>query len=217
VSAGTDGAIRGEAGPILTRAQALALLDRYSKPSESWPLHCRQVAKVARTLAEALAARGAKMDPVLAEAQALLHDIGRSLTHGPLHGWTGFVLVRSHGHAREARGCLTHWLKGREPDELLLGGRLKEGFIRRTYRHFEDDPWCLQDSVMSLADSCVANTTIVTLAERHADLVVRYGASAWLRRAEELAERHAAEIGAALGFRAEDLLAPLHGDRLDSR
>jgi putative nucleotidyltransferase with HDIG domain len=217
VSAGADGGIRGETETILTRTQALALLDRYSKPSESWPLHCRQVAKVARTLAEALAVRGALVNPDLAEAQALLHDVGRSLTHGPLHGWTGFVLVRSHGHAREARGCLTHWLKGREPHELLRGGRLKEGFVQRTYRQFEDAPWSLQDSVMSLADSCVANTTIVTLAERHADLVVRYGASAWLRRAEELAERHAEEISAALGFRAEDLLVPLHGDRLDPR
>lgn len=198
----------------LAPAAALAFLDRHTRPGESWPLHCRQVARVARTLGEALAARGARVDPGLLEVQALLHDVGRSLTHGPLHGWTGFVLTRSHGHALEGRGCLVHWLKGRAPEELH-DGRLTPGFIRRAFAVFEQEPWNLQDSVVSLADSCVKNTTIVTLRERHADLLARYGDSRWMRRAAELAEQHAAEIGAALGSPAEDLLAPLHGDRLD--
>lgn len=194
---------------------ALALLDRHSPPGESWPLHCRQVAKVARRLADA--ADAAAVDADLVEAQALLHDIGRSRTHGPLHGWTGFVLVRAHGFPREGRGCLTHWLKGRAPHELAGAGRLTPGFIERAFAAFEVEPWSLADSIVSLADSCVMNTTIVTLDERHADLLARYGESRWMRRAWELARQHADEVAAALGSRVEDVLAPLHGDRLDPR
>lgn len=197
----------------LGRDGARALLDRHSPEGEAWPLHCRQVAKVARTLADAAGADA--VDAELVESQALLHDIGRSRTHGPLHGWTGFVLVRAHGYPREARGCLTHWLKGRAPEELAGAGRLTPGFIARAFAAYDEEPWSLADSIMSLADSCVMNTTIVTLDERHDDLLRRYGDSRWMRRAWELARHHAEEVAAALGSRVEGILAPLHGDRLD--
>lgn len=193
--------------------QARALLDRHSPDGERWPLHCRQVAKVARALATGLGAQ--RVDADLAEAQALLHDIGRSRTHGPLHGWTGFVLVRAQGFPRAGRGCLTHWLKGREPAELIGAGRLKPGFVARAFAELDAEPWSLQDSVLSLADSCVRDTTIVPLDERHGDLLRRYGDSRWLRRAWELARRHADEVAAGLGCAVEEFLAPLHGDRLD--
>jgi putative nucleotidyltransferase with HDIG domain len=193
------------------------LLEEHSPAGAGWPLHCRQVARVARLVADELAARGARVDPEAVETQALLHDVGRSLTHGPLHGWTGFVLVRARGHPAAARGCLTHWIKGRSADELLHGGRLKPGFVGRVFEAYGSVPWSLQDSVMSFADSSVAHTTIVPLAQRHADLVARYGDSRWMRRAAELAEAHAAEIGAALGFPVARLLEPLHGDCLDPR
>ncbi|MDA1260555.1 MAG: HD domain-containing protein [Planctomycetota bacterium] len=205
----------GDDGARLGRAGALALLDRNSPAGESWPLHCRQVAKIARRLADAVGFGSEEAE--LIEAQALLHDIGRSKTHGPLHGWTGFVLVRAHGYPREARGCLTHWLKGRAPEELEGAGRLTPGFVARAYAAFDAEPWGLADSIMSLADSCVMNTTIVSLDQRHEDLLKRYGESRWMRRAWELARQHADEVAAALGSRVEDLLAPLHGDRLDPR
>lgn len=198
----------------LDPGQALALLERRSPPGESWPWHCRQVAKVAALLARA---SGGAADPALAEIQALLHDIGRSRTHGPLHGWTGFVMVRAEGHPLAARGCLTHWLKGRRREELHGDGRLAPRFVERAFAALEERPWSLQDSVMSVADSCVRNTTIVTLDERHADLLARYGDSPWLRRAWQLARQHAEELSAALGSPVEEILAPLHGDRLDPR
>lgn len=200
-------------GERLGRDGALALLAAHAPAGESWPRHCRQVAKVARRLADAVG--GELVDAELVESQALLHDIGRSRTHGPLHGWTGFVLVRAHGHPREARGCLTHWLKGRAPEELTGAGRLTPGFIARAFAAFHQEPWSLADSIMSFADSCVMNTTIVTLDQRHEDLLRRYGESRWMRRAWELANQHAEDVSAALGSRVEDLLAPLHGDRLD--
>ena len=48
--------------------------------------------------------------------------------------------------------------------------------------------------------------------QRHQDLLARYGPSPWLQRSAELAESHAAELEACLGFPLDRLLHPLFGD-----
>jgi len=198
----------------MTAARALQILHDHAPAGEPWPLHCQQVAKVAGVLADALADAGHPIDPDLVRAEGLLHDIGRAQTHGPLHGWSGFTLLRALGHTDLARGCLTHWLKGREPHELHADGTLSKEFVDRVFAHLVPQEWSLADSVISLADSSVQHTTIVPWQERHADLIVRYGDSPWIRRTEELAGQHSEHIATALGFPAETLIAPHYGDTL---
>ena len=201
--------------PSMTPNQAQELLDRHAPPGEQWPLHCRQVARVAVALADAAQARGHAVDRPGLEVQALLHDIGRSRTHGPMHGWSGFVLLRSLGHAAHGRGCLTHWLKGRTARELAEQTDLSSAFVDQVYASLDPGHWTLQDSLMSIADSSVRHTTIVPLADRHDDLLHRYGDSPWIRRTIELGEQQADEVGDLLGVAVDEVLAPLHGHRLD--
>jgi len=193
-----------------------ALLDRHAPPDAAWKRHCLQVAKVTDRLCDALTAAGGEIDADALHVQALLHDVGRARTHGPFHGWTGFVLLRSEGVAEAGRGCLTHWLKGRDPEEVLEAPPFRPHIIDQAYAALGGpEGWTLGDSVLSVADSSVRHTTIVSVRSRHHDLLERYGDSRWLRRAEELAHRHADEVAAALGFPVEELLKPLYGDRLD--
>lgn len=201
----------------LSVAAAEALLAQHSPADEAWPRHCRQVAKVARHLAEALLKQGV-MSPEeaqLLEVQSLLHDIGRSRTHGPLHGWSGYVMLRALGHAREARGCLSHWLKGRDLHEVQPSRLWTAEFATRAWSELHPPPWTLLDSALSVADSSVQHTTIVPLRQRHEDLYTRYGDSPWLRRAAELAELQAEQLSAALGCSLDAYLDPLFGDQLD--
>lgn len=194
---------------------ALVLLDAHSPAGEPWPLHCRQVARVAVEIGRALADQDAEVDLAGLEVQALLHDIGRSRTHGPYHGWSGYVMLRAEGHAAAGRGCLTHWLKGRGPEELQRTSRFRESFIERVFAAVDPPEWTLTDSVLSVADSSVRHSTVVDFEDRYQDLYDRYGESRWLRRASELTEEHAAEIGRQLGYPVERLLEPLYGDSLE--
>lgn len=196
--------------------EALRLLDQRAAPGETWHLHSRQVGKVAFRLGQALRAAGHALDVEQVHVQGLLHDVGRSFSHGPLHGWSGYVYLRSLGQAPAGRGCLAHWLKGRGAAEMAASSRLSPAFVGRVYAELGPQPWNLADSVLSLADSCVRHTTIVPLEERHRDLLLRYGDTRWMRRAWELAEQQADEIGRALHASVDEVLRPLYGDELRS-
>jgi len=201
----------------LSVAAAEELLAELGPDQEGWPLHCRQVAKVADRLGQRLSERGLldHEQRELLTVQALLHDIGRSRTHGPLHGWTGYTLLRSQGLAAEGRGCLSHWLKGRGVEEIEQSRLWTPAFAHHAWSQLHPPAWTLADSALSVADSSVQHSTIVPMADRHRDLYTRYGDSPWLRRAAELAEQQAEELGAALGCAVDALLQPLYGDCLD--
>ena len=234
---------------VLSPAEAAAVLDAHAPDGELWPAHCRQVARVARTVSDALLAAGASLDLVLhawwgdesalvasaaptptptrepkpnrpalqpadIEAWALVHDIGRCVNHGPLHGWIGWRLLADLGHASTARGCLTHWLKGRSADDLRSAS-INEDLIAQVAAALHPMQWRLADSVLSFADSSVAGKAIVPLASRHADLRARYGGSTWMDRHEELGERAATQISASLGRPIAELLAPLYDSNPD--
>ena len=198
------------------RAHGRALLERYAPPDAAWKRHCLQVAKVCDRLTAALHDADCAIDADTLHVQALLHDIGRARTHGPFHGWTGFVLLRAKGLPDAGRGCLSHWLKGRDPEEVLAAPVFRPHIVTQAYAALGGPGgWTLADSVLSVADSSVQHTTIVSVRSRHRDLIARYGDSRWLQRAEELAHQHADQVAAALGFPVEQLLEPLYGDRLD--
>lgn len=67
--------------------------------------HCRQVAAVAKAMAEAVNAAGARLDVELVQAAALLHDIARA---APAHAAAGAQLLERHAFQRAAAIVRVH-------------------------------------------------------------------------------------------------------------
>ena len=59
--------------------------------------HCKTVCRIAEEIAQKLLARGYGVDISRVRVGAILHDIGRSKTHGVEHGVVGGALLRSMG------------------------------------------------------------------------------------------------------------------------
>ena len=119
-------------------------------------------------------------------------------------------MLRGMGHPAEARGCLSHWTKGRQREELEVVPLWKSSFVDQVFDIFTTDPWTLYDSIVSVADSSVCHTEIVSLEARHQDLLDRYGDSIWMRRASELAHIHANELSDILKSPVAELISPLY-------
>jgi len=196
--------------------KAREILAEYAPSGESWPRHCQQAGRVAARLCQALTEANPEfnLDCELIESQALLHDIGRCKTHGPLHGWSGYVMLRELGHHAAARGCLTHWIKGRTRNEVLAADFVKDDFVEKVFAELGEFDWSLADSIVSIADSSVAHTTIVPINDRHDELIKRYGDSTWMRRAAELAQQHAQHIEQHLDQPVFSVLSDLFGNTL---
>lgn len=74
------------------RAEAIELLRRAGCPPNVID-HCINVASLAVEIAEACKRNGVDVDLRLVEVGAILHDIGRSRTHGVEHGVVGARIV----------------------------------------------------------------------------------------------------------------------------
>ena len=77
-----------------SRDEALLILKHFGC-SKKLIEHCKAVVKKAFSIAERLQKNGHNIDLKLVEIGALLHDIGRSKTHGVNHGVVGAKLLRS--------------------------------------------------------------------------------------------------------------------------
>jgi uncharacterized protein len=114
--------------------------------------HCRAVRDVALTFAS---------DPLvnreLVEEGALLHDIGRSVTHALDHAEVGGVLCRSLGLPEEVAAIVDRHLgAGLTADECSLLGLLPRDCMPRT----------IEEKVVAHADNLVKGTRTITIEER---------------------------------------------------
>lgn len=189
--------------------EAARLLDRFAPGEHLWKKHSHRVSDVAHTMALALIEEGERLDSHFIRIAALLHDVGRSKTHGPLHGWVGYVLLRKEGVEAYARGCIVHWLKGRTEAEVLADGKLSARFVRRLYLRFRLPHLSLTDKILALSDALVMHDRVVPLETRYEDLQARYGKSAWLDRHQQMSLEYQSEMESILGRKLEALLAPL--------
>jgi len=97
------------------------------------------------------------MDREVLEAGALLHDIGRGITHGLPHAQAGADLCRRRGVPEEvARVVERHIGAGLTADECTLLGLLPIDCMPRT----------LEERVVAHADNRVAGTRRICLDER---------------------------------------------------
>lgn len=182
------------------------LLDTLAPGSPAFVQHSRVVAGVADRIARALAEARGGVDTERIRVRALLHDLGRTRTHGSYHGWVGYAMLRHRGLASEGRGCITHWLRGLDYGEILALGSIRPRFLRRIFDELDLPHLTTDDLVVSVADFSVAHTDVVTLERREEDLTRRYGESAWLRRHGEVAREHRALLERAMGRPLTDVV-----------
>ena len=137
---------------LLTRLEALKLLGR-SGCSEGIRKHCLAVSKQAVKLAKSLQERGYDVDLQFVETAGLLHDIGRSVTHGIRHGIGGANMLKD--YPRYARVCERHIGAGIGKDEAKKLGLPARDYIPRT----------LEEEIIAHADNMTEGSKVVSIDE----------------------------------------------------
>lgn len=114
--------------------------------------HCRAVRDLALTYAS-----DPLVDRDLVEAGALLHDIGRGVTHDLCHAEVGGEICRSFGLDEAIAGIVErHIGAGLTADECSLLGLIPRDCMPRT----------LEEKIVAHADNLVKGARIIVLEER---------------------------------------------------
>jgi uncharacterized protein len=163
----------------------------YLKPSEALKLlekegcdqrlisHLKAVSALAKTLASDIKAAGHKIDVGFVESAALLHDIGRSRTHGIRHGVEGAAIMRALGYEAVARVCETHIGAGIAKEEAEELGLPKRDYLPET----------LEEKVVAHADNLVDGERVVPIEDSLAHLAGKLGADhPAVKRVRELSD-----------------------------
>jgi len=149
------------------RAEALKILQRLGCPPQV-VAHCNCVADIAVELALKALDKGFPVDIRLVEVGALLHDVGRSVTHGVSHGVLGAEMVRSLGLDEEiARIVERHVGAGIPAEEAAELGLPKRDYM----------PSTLEEKIVCYADKLAKGSRRITFEEALRDLVEDLGGS----------------------------------------
>jgi len=117
----------------------IILQDIHIMPEDRY-LHCRQVARVALTIGEALTRKNIKVDLSLLEAAAILHDIAKGQ---PKHALTGGKILAEMGFGKTSEIVAAH--------TNLAQGKMEHS---------------LESRIVYLADKMVKGTDLVSLEKR---------------------------------------------------
>jgi len=181
-------AARSKSGNLLTSAECLTLMRDVQGLPTAIVDHCQQVARVARTLAEAVNARHGNLDMGLVEAAARVHDVARLEKS---HARAGANLLLAMGFADMAAVIDVHMEIRVKPE-----GPLDEA------------------QIVHLADKLVAGRTVVDLSRRFDAKHEKYGhdrsAAQAISRRRQAALAIQAKVERAAGRSISHLLAPFH-------
>jgi uncharacterized protein len=136
--------------PISKKA-ALKILTASCSPSVVE--HCKAVSREAKKIAEKIKANGHDVDVDFVETAALLHDIGRSVTHDIMHGVEGARILRE--HPEYARVCCCHLGGGIDREEAETLGLPTGDYLPKT----------LEEKIICYADKLVEGAGKITLPE----------------------------------------------------
>ena len=167
---------------IPDREFALDLLRRLKIPL-SVRRHSEKVADKALEIADKITKTN--VDKNLIEIGALLHDIGRTKTHGFKHALIGGKLLRERGFSINlARICETHILGGLDKEDAKRVGLPEKDYLPKT----------LEEKIICLADKHMAGTREVTIKERFNRWFHKYGKSRILLKSKKRIEQIQREI-----------------------
>jgi len=173
----------GKKGEIIPdREFALDLLRRLKIPL-SVRRHSEKVAEKALEIAEKITKTN--VDKNLIEIGALLHDVGRTKTHGFRHALIGGKILRERGFSiKLARICETHILGGLDKEDAKRVGLPEKDYLPKT----------LEEKIICLADKHMAGTREVTIKERFNRWFHKYGKSRILLKSKKRIEQIQREI-----------------------
>jgi len=150
---------------MIARRQAIEILTA-GGPDAQWHRHCFAVADAALQMGRTLAPCRA-VDLEFLWSAALLHDIGRQVTHDPvLHGVEGYKFLSARGHHEEAFICAAHILFGLRADEAEQVGLPRRDFVPRT---IEAQLVTLADFLMEFDRPTTLESRFASLRRRNAD------------------------------------------------
>ena len=168
---------------MLPYENALKILDQYGNGA-AWTQHCLAVADSATIISEALKEK-VNLDIEFLRSAALLHDIGRYVTHDPiLHGVEGYKLLSEMGHHKEAFVCASHILYGLNSREAIQYGLPEKDFI----------PISFEEKLIPLIDFMVEFDKPTTLNDRFTSLRQRNIGNDYFLTKLDAAEKTAASF-----------------------
>lgn len=194
---------------MLSYKNALTILDRYGKEA-AWTKHCLAVADLASIISTVLRKK-TELDAEFLHSAALLHDIGRYVTHDPiLHGVEGYKLLTKLGHHEEAFICASHILYGLNRREAVQYGLPEKDFI----------PTSLEEKLIPLIDFLVEFDKPTTLKKRFSSLRKRNIGNDYfltkLTEAELKATSFQREINEKFGILLENIVNNQEGGKNES-
>ncbi len=185
---------------MLSLDESMRLLAQYGQGA-AWTRHCLAVADAAAAVGLVLERKNT-IDRSFLQSAALLHDIGRHVTHDPiLHGIEGYRLLKKLGHEKEAHVCASHILFGLSAAEAVQLGLPERDFMPRT----------LEEKLIPLVDYLIEYDQPTTLERRFSSLRKRNAANSFfidrLERAHKSARLFMAQIEQETGESVERLVA----------
>lgn len=165
-----------------TREFAFDLLKKMKVPYHV-RRHSLKVAEKALVIAKKITKM--KVNQNLIEIGALLHDIGRSKTHGFKHALIGGKILRERGFPEElARICETHILGGLDKEDAKAVGLPESDFL----------PNSIEEKIICLADKHMAGIREVSIEERFRRWFLKYGKTKILLKSKKRIESIQKEI-----------------------
>ena len=161
---------------------AIELMKKLKLPV-SIRFHSLQVAKKALEIANKITK--VKLDKDLIEMGALLHDIGRTKTHGFKHALIGGKILRERGFPEKlARICETHILGGLDEEDAVNVGLPKKDYL----------PVSIEEKIVCMADKHMTGRFEVSIEERFDKWFLKYGRTKILLKAKKRIETIQNEI-----------------------
>jgi len=165
-----------------SRDEAFDLLKKLKVPYQV-RRHSLKVADKALEIAYEIKKAEVNLD--LVEIGALLHDIGRSQTHGFKHAIIGGNILREKGYPSNlSRICETH----------ILGGLDKEDARYLNLPERDYLPESIEEKIICLADKHTAGTKEVTIEQRFQKWFNKYGKTKILMKSKKRIEKIQEEL-----------------------
>ncbi|MBE6151312.1 MAG: HDIG domain-containing protein [Firmicutes bacterium] len=185
-------------------------VDDLVKPENKWVHHCIFVSLAAERIARYL-----NLDSDYAKSLALIHDIGRKISH-PNHVIEGYNYMVNEGYIEEASICLTHSFIDNEILMTAGGGPETKEAYEYIADYLNKREVTIYDNIVQLCDLFCLETGFTTIENRLLDISKRKGiypnSYDHVNKAMELKER----IESMLGCNLYDIFPEIKKEDLEN-